>query len=110
LVGPGFFEAMGIPVLSGRAITPRDNETAPKVCVVSAAMAKTYFADRSPIGRHFTFQRTGAEYEVEIVGVAKDLKKADAKEKIWRAVYCPMLQDLPVGGATVIIRAAGDPG
>ena len=107
LVGPGFFEAMGIPLLAGRALTARDDEHAPKVCVVSATMARAFFAERSPIGRHFTFKRTGAEYTVEIVGVAKDLKKADPRGE-WRPVYCPMLQDLPTLNATILIRATGD--
>src|SRR5438093_3179008 len=70
-------------------------------------MARTFFADRNAIGRHFTFKRTGAEYTVEIVGVAKDLKKADARGE-WRPVYCPMLQDLPTLNATILIRANGD--
>jgi predicted permease len=107
LVGPGFFDVMGIPLTAGRAITERDDERAPNVCVVSAAMARTFFPDRSPLGRHFTFKRTGAEYEVEIVGVAKDLKKADPNGE-WRPVYCPMLQDLPSGGATVLVRTGRD--
>src|SRR4029077_3179918 len=34
LVGPGFFDAMGIPILAGRALTPRDDEHAPNVCVI----------------------------------------------------------------------------
>ena len=107
MVGPGFFDAMGIPILAGRAITARDDEHAPNVCVVSAAMARTFFADRNAIGRHFTFKRTGAEYTVEIVGVAKDLKRADPQGD-WRPVYCPMLQDLPTLNAVVLIRASGD--
>ncbi|HYS69980.1 MAG TPA: ABC transporter permease, partial [Gemmatimonadaceae bacterium] len=61
MVGPGFFDAMGIPILAGRPITARDDEHAPNVCVVSAAVARTFFADRNAIGRHFTFKRTGAE-------------------------------------------------
>jgi predicted permease len=108
LVGPGFFEAMGIPLLSGRAVTIGDDENAPKVCVVSAAMARKFFGNQNPIGRHFTFQRTGAEYQAEIVGVARDIRKADSKDQIWRAVYCPMLQDLPLGGVIVLVRTAGD--
>jgi predicted permease len=107
MVGPGFFDAMGIPILAGRAITARDDEHAPNVCVVSAAMARTFFADRNAIGRHFTFKRTGAEYTVEIVGVAKDLTRADQQNE-WRPVYCPMLQDLPTLNAIVLIRASGD--
>ena len=69
--------------------------------------AEQQFEDRSPIGRHFTFKRTGAEYTVEIVGVAKDLKKADPHGE-WRPVYCPILQDLPSLNAIVLIRADGD--
>jgi predicted permease len=107
LIGPGFFEAMGIPILSGRAVTPRDDENAPNVCVVSATMARAFFGDRSPIGRHFTFKRPGAEYTVEIVGVAKDLKRTEPRGE-WRPVYCPMLQDLPTVNALVLIRASGD--
>jgi len=108
LVGPGFFDAMGIPLLSGRAIAIRDDENAPKVCVVSAAMARQFFPNQNPLGRHFTFLRSGAEYRAEIIGVARDVKKADSKEPIYRAVYCPMLQDLPLGGALVLVRAEGD--
>ena len=107
MVGPGFFDAMGIPILAGRAVTARDDEHAPNVCVVSATMARAFFEDRSPIGRHFTFKRTGAEYTVEIVGVAKDLKRADPRGE-WRPVYCPMLQDLPSLNAIVLVRADGD--
>jgi predicted permease len=107
LVGPGFFEVMGIPLIAGRVLTERDDERAPNVCVVSATMARTFFPDRSPLGRHFRFKRTGAEYEVEVVGVAKDLKKADPNGE-WRPVYCPMLQDLPSGGATVLVRTGRD--
>jgi predicted permease len=108
LVGPGFFDAMGIPLMSGRDITIRDDENAPKVCVVSSAMARKFFGNQSPIGRHFTFARTGAEYQVEIVGVSRDVRKADSKDQIWRAVYCPMLQDLPLGGVVVLVRTAGN--
>jgi predicted permease len=107
MVGPGFFDAMAIPILAGRPITARDDEHAPNVCVVSATMARAFFGDRSPIGRRFTFKRTGAEYTVEIIGVARDLKKTDTRGD-WHLVYCPMLQDLPTLNAIVLIRANGD--
>ena len=108
LIGPGFFDALGIQLLSGRDITIRDDEHAPTVCVVSSAMARKFFGNQNPLGRHFTFQRTGAEYQAEIVGVAKDIRKADANDQIWRSVYCPMLQDLPLGGVMVLVRTSGN--
>ncbi len=109
LVGPGFFDAMGIPLLAGRGITARDDEKMPKVCVVSAAMANTYFPNTSPLGRHFMLLRQGADYDIEIVGVAKDIKRAEKTDTIWRAIYCPMLQDLPVGTVNLLVRTAGNP-
>jgi predicted permease len=111
LVGPGFLETMGIPLLAGRTITPRDDENAPKICVVSVTMARAFFPNSNPIGRHFTFQRTGAEYEAEIVGVVKDVKRTQSPGSPgpWHAVYCPILQDLPLGGITLLVRTAGDP-
>jgi predicted permease len=109
LIGPGFFKTLGIPLLSGRVIDARDDENTPKVCVVTTEFARVIFPGEDPIGRHFTFQRAGAEYAAEIVGVVKDINKADAKEKVWRAAFCPTLQDLPIDGALVLIRAAGNP-
>jgi predicted permease len=109
LVGPGFFDALSIPLLAGRPITIRDDENAPKVCVISSSMAQKFFPNQNAVGRHFTFERTGAQYRVEIVGVAKDIRRADAKEPIYRAAYCPLLQDLPLGGVVILVRTGSDP-
>jgi predicted permease len=109
LVGPGVFETVGLHLLSGREIEARDDENAPKVCVVSATVARLFFPGQDPIGRHFKFERTGAESTAEVVGVAADVKSSDAKDKILHAVYCPVLQDLPLGDLTVLVRSAGEP-
>jgi predicted permease len=109
LVGPGVFETVGLHLLSGREIEARDDENAPKVCVVSATVARLFFPGQNPIGRHFKFERTGAESTVEVVGVVADVKSSDAKDKILHAVYCPVLQDLPLGDLTVLVRSAGAP-
>ena len=109
LVGPGVFDTMGLRLLSGRQIEARDDENAPNVCVASATMARLFFPGQNPIGRHFKFERTGAESTAEIVGVVQDVKNAEAKDKILHAVYCSMLQDLPLGDISVLARIPGDP-
>ena len=109
LVGPGVLEALALPVLSGRAVTERDDENAPKVCLVSATVARLFFQGQDPVGRRFKFERTGAETTPQIVGVVKDVKSPDTKDRILHAVYCPVMQDLPLGDGTVLVRTTGDP-
>ncbi len=109
LVGHGVFETMGLQLLSGRQIEARDDENAPKVCVVGATVARLFFPGQNPIGRHFKFERTGAESTAEVVGVVADVKTSDTKDKLLHAVYCPVMQDLPLGDITVLVRSAGDP-
>jgi ABC-type antimicrobial peptide transport system permease subunit len=53
--------------------------------------------------------RQGADYDVEIIGVARDIKKIERTDKIWRAIYCPMLQDLPIPTVNLIVRTGADP-
>jgi predicted permease len=109
LVGPAVFDTLGLQVLSGRSITERDDENSPKVCLVSATVARLFFPGKDPVGRRFKFERTGAESTPEIIGVVKDVKSSDTRDRILHAVYCPLLQDLPLGDGTVLVRTVGDP-
>jgi putative ABC transport system permease protein len=109
LVGPGVLEMLGLPLLSGRAITERDDENAPKVCLVSASVARLFFQNEDPIGKRFKFERPGAESAPQIIGVVSDVRSPDTKDRILHAVYCPVMQDLPLGDGTVLVRTAGDP-
>jgi hypothetical protein len=54
-------------------------------------MARHYFADRSPIGKHFTFENESTPYE--IVGVVADAKYADLHEPAPRTAYLNAFQE-----------------
>jgi hypothetical protein len=54
-IGPGYFSTMGIPLLEGREFGPSDTASTPKVAVINEAMARRFFANRSPIGARFAF-------------------------------------------------------
>jgi putative ABC transport system permease protein len=109
LVGPGVLETLGVKQQSGRSISERDNENAPKVCLISATVGRLFFPGQDPIGERFKFERTGAESTPVIIGVMNDVKNSDSKDSILHAVYCPVMQDLPLGDGTVLVRTAGDP-
>jgi predicted permease len=107
-VGPGYFRAMGIPLVGGREFTERDVLSAPKVALINETMAKKYWGDRSPVGRRFGFGRNNA-VKIEIIGVVKDSKHATLREEVPRFVYVPYMQNDAVNGLTFYVRTNTDP-
>jgi putative ABC transport system permease protein len=87
---PRYFETFGTPLLAGRDFAFADAGH-PRVAIVNQAMARHYFADRSPLGKHFTFEHDSAPYE--IVGVVADAKYADLHEPAPRTVYLNAFQE-----------------
>lgn len=65
---PGYFSTLGIPLLTGRDFTVKDDSNMPKVAIVNEKFAKHYFGDQNPIGRHFGFGGDpGTKTDIEIV-------------------------------------------
>src|SRR5205823_8155996 len=54
-VGPAYAETLGIPVVAGRTIGPKDGAGAPLVAMVNEAFARRYFAGATAVGRQFRF-------------------------------------------------------
>src|SRR5271154_4884794 len=88
-VGAGYFSNLGIPLLQGREFAAQDVAGSPKVAVVNESMAKTFFPDSSPLGRHLKFGGGKDPLDIEIVGVVKDSRHMDVKEKPKAFVYIP---------------------
>lgn len=57
VITPGYFKAMGVPILSGRAFTEQDNDSNPRVAVISKTMAKNYWPGVNPVGQRFVLAR-----------------------------------------------------
>lgn len=109
-VRENFLEAMGIPLLAGRTLSPQDDERAPRVVVVNQAFAKRFFPNESPIGKRFGFNADKSN-QIEIVGVAGDTKYTSLRDEIKPNVYIPWSQDLRfIGRMTFELRASGEPG
>jgi len=94
VVGPAYFDTMGIPRLAGRIFGSQDSETSTKVAVVNATLARRYFAGQSAVGQRFRIggPDAGPENEREIIGVVKDAKYENLRETNRAAAYYPYLQ------------------
>jgi predicted permease len=107
IVSQNFFAVMGIPVLVGHGFTDHDVESAPKVVVINEAAARKYFPNENPIGQRFgsSLERAG---ELEIVGVARDVKYNSVRDTAPPTMYVPYLQSR-LGNAVFEVRTAGSP-
>jgi putative ABC transport system permease protein len=85
---PGFFAAMGIPLRQGREIGETDTVNQPFVAVVSESLARQYFPNENPIGKHFQM----ALSERTIVGVVADIRVRGLERTSEPQVYLPYKQ------------------
>jgi putative ABC transport system permease protein len=76
LVASGYFETLGIPIVQGRPLDPRDRQGAPPVVVVNRVLARKLWREENPVGRALTLadppQYGDAGPVFEVVGVASD--------------------------------------
>ncbi len=97
-ISPGFFGKLGVPLLMGREFTERDTLAGAKVAIVNEQFARDFFGNASPLGRKFIpGWGPKAIPNIEIVGVVKNIKYSNVKEKIPRVYYTPWRQDKGVG-------------
>jgi predicted permease len=108
VVSPGFFAALGTPLLAGREFTAQDSANAPRVAVVNETFARVYFGGENPIGRTFSFMLT-KDVPVEVVGLVKDGKYSDLREEKQRFVFVPYAQDPSPTAMTFYVRTSGEP-
>ncbi|MEY2540002.1 MAG: hypothetical protein QOG67_3742, partial [Verrucomicrobiota bacterium] len=96
---------MGIPLLAGRDFGKADGASAPKVVVVNETLAKHFFGNDNPVGRQI---QRGSGGPLAIVGVVRDGKTSDLREKQHPFFYAPCAQS-ELGSLTFYSRTAQDP-
>src|SRR6185369_8064180 len=107
VVGPKYFQTMGISLVRGRDFGPQDKEGAPLVIVVTEAFVRRYFADQDPLGRRVSLRGAQGPWS-QIVGVARDGKYRTLGESARATVYQPLAQNHETGMA-LHVRAKGKP-
>jgi predicted permease len=111
-VTPGYFEATGIHIVQGRAVSSQDTPASVKAVVVNRAFAEHYFPHNDAVGHRFTLEDDTNAGPWEIVGVAANTRYLGPREEPQRQVYFPV-QQLAVGENSYAewlqVRTTGDP-
>ena len=108
-VGPGYFSALGIPLLAGREFTDADTVNSPKVALVNQTFARKFGLGNDAVGKSMG---SGDGYrstlDMTIVGVVEDAKYSEVKQRVPPQFFMPYRQDQEPGGMHVYVRTAVD--
>jgi predicted permease len=102
VAGPGYFDVMRIPLMSGRQFDRGDDAAAPRRIVVSTSVAERLFRGDSAIGRNVWL--VGPALEAEIVGVVGDVKHRTLDEPLAPTVYLSPWQ-APSRSSHIVVRS-----
>jgi putative ABC transport system permease protein len=107
---PGYFHALGIPVIRGRLFDDRDRANAPHVAVISASLVRARWPDVDPIGQSIEFGNMDGDLRpLTIVGIVGDTREYGLEQAPRPIVYVNLLQR-PRFAATVVLRSSADLG
>lgn len=107
---PGYFSAMGIPLLEGRIFNEADKKGAPWVLIINRAMAQKYWPGEDVIGKRISFDDNPKKDEdwMRIVGLVGDVKdqpnSPGAEPAFWWSEYQASEPDM-----SIAIRTESDP-
>lgn len=103
-VGPNFFKLIGVSVLSGRDFAESDNGGSAKVAIVNETFAKKFNLGQNAVGKHMSINNDSLN--IEIVGLVKDSKYSEVKDKIPPVYYTPYRQYGNVGSTYFYVRSS----
>jgi len=108
VVSDSYFQTMRIPLVSGRAIEPRDRKDAPRVAVVSERFAARSWSGEEPVGKRFRYGSEPDAPWLTVVGVSGDVLHDWFLGEPQPTFYVP-LDQAPRLGMFLAVRTAGAP-
>jgi putative ABC transport system permease protein len=106
-VTPNYFATMGIPLTKGRVFTEQDNLDRPRVVLIDEMLARQFFPDQDPIGKHLEVPDATRPAR-EIVGVGGGVRDTGFDQQPRPTIYFPSLQS-PDQTMSLVVRTALPP-
>jgi putative ABC transport system permease protein len=107
VIGPNYFNTMGISLVSGRDFTEHDNTRGRPVVIVTEKMAKHYWPGQNALGKRLKTGTTAPWQEV--VGVVKDVRQNDFIAEPKMQMYMPHAQVTDFPANALIVRTKVEP-
>jgi predicted permease len=110
IVAQDYIRTMHIPLIAGRDFSSRDERKSSQVVLINEALARRYFPNENPVGKHIkpTVSDSGGEQMREIVGVVGDVHHRNLWQPTDPECYVPYDQ-VALGAMAIVIRAQGEP-
>jgi len=109
IVGPRYFETLGIPLVLGRDLARVDTAGSSRVAVVNEAFVRRFLGTETPLGREVYFgQIQSGASGLQVVGVIADTKYHAVREASVPVMYVPLSQE-PADNLTVYVSTAVPP-
>src|SRR6266699_7050607 len=105
-IWPGFFNTLGIRLLSGSNFQLIDDEKHPHLAIVSKGLAERLFVKGDAVGKHIRLGFMPDSQDLEIVGVADDARLLNLRDAAPPIVYISCLQ-YPVLWGDLYVRTKG---
>lgn len=110
---PGYFDAIGARLLSGRDFDPNDMGSGNRRVIIDETLANVAWPGGNPVGRRLTIPQLGsASFQTpqyaEVIGVVEHIRQSDVRVDGFPQVYLPVW-DMRSADVSVIARTAGDP-
>jgi predicted permease len=107
VIGPRYFQTMGIALFQGRDFNAQDTEDHPRVVIVNEAFVRRHFPNEDAIGKRLSFDGPKGPWR-EIVGVVRTSKYFSLGEAPTAVAYSPLSQNHETG-MTLHVRTNVDP-
>ena len=105
LVLPGYFDAMDMEIVRGRAFDALDATRDRTVAIVNETLVERYFRDVDPIGRSVSVQMLG---ELDVVGVVSDIRHGGLLSKYESEIFLPFGQPISTSEMHLVVQSDAD--
>ena len=112
-VSPGFFAALGVPIIAGRDFNEANTHGAEQVVIVSQSVAQRMFPSQDALNRHMMWTDPVMKFidvsagPRRIVGISADLDDENIVPGPAMSVFHPFEQE--IGGGRLFVHASMDP-